>query len=238
MSKLPSGELSITKKGDKLYLRPLSPYRYNQPSLIQEDSSSESSESLETSYDQDPSHQRTSTIIIKDIAQSYTFIPAIKNTNKNIIHEDIQSYGSNLLKKCYSSSNDEQSEDYEKDSIMISTMDPKSPLFKKNLYQGRETSIVTISSTSSEKNLKFKNFPGRNCKSRMRNRNSLFKSVTAFCSKCEQNINTEVRENQYMGTFWEKLLCNICYSDSKIREFSHVCKICESPVFRIKLRVE
>lgn len=197
MSKLPSGELSITKKGDKLYLRPLSPYRYNPPSLIQEDSCSES---LETSHDQDASHQRTSTIIIKDIAQSYTFVPAIKNTHKNLIHEDTQSYSSSISKKHYASSNDERSEDYGKDSLMISTMDPKSPLRKPNLYQGRVSSIMTISSTSSEKNPPFKNFPSENCKAGIRNRNSLFESVTAFCSKCEQNIHTEVRENVYLGT--------------------------------------
>lgn len=187
-SKLPSGELSITKKGDKLCLRPLSPYRYICTPKINEDLCSDLSES---SFEIEAQcHQRSSTTIINDIAQSYTFVPAIKKTQESIHDED-----------SLSSSSKDNSENDCKDSILASTVDPKSFLRKPKLNQGQVSTILTISSTSSEKNAPQKLVSHRNHKRESQElRNSIFESVTAFCKKCGQNTPTEVIENVYVGT--------------------------------------
>ncbi|OMJ74147.1 hypothetical protein SteCoe_27002 [Stentor coeruleus] len=187
-SKLPSGELSIIKKGDKLCLRPLSPYRYICTPKINKDLCSDISES---SVEIEPQcHQRSSTTIINDIAQSYTFIPAIKKTQESIHDED-----------SISNSSKDHSEDDYKNSILASTVDPKSFLRKPKLNQGQVSTILTISSTSSEKNAPKKLVSHRNYKRvNQEPRNSIFESVTAFCKKCGQNTVTEVIENIYVGT--------------------------------------
>ena len=186
-SKLPSGELSIYKKGAKLYLRPLSPYRYTStPEIKENDSPSPSNISEEESQ----CHQRSSTTIINDIAQSYTFIPAIQKTLDSQPDEDIISNTSELI------------EEPQRISIMDSTIDPKSNQVKSNLNQERISTIKTISSSYSTENNFRELHSKRNWKSfdDYENKHSLLESVMVFCQKCGRNNPTEVVENMYVGT--------------------------------------
>lgn len=187
-AKFPSGELHVTKKGDKLYIRPLSPYRYNSTPEIKEHFRSDSGESwLEREVQ---CHQRSVTTIINEIPQSYTFVPAIKKTQLDINDED-----------SISNSSHEHSNDDYKDSIVASTIDPKSFLRKPNPFQVRVSTIMTISSTSSEKPPPNDLLsPKRDKHNSQENRNSILEPVKAFCQKCGQNTTTEVIENVYVGS--------------------------------------
>jgi hypothetical protein len=181
---LPSGELSITKKGHKLCLRPLSPYRYNPTPEIKEDSSSES---IEISEEDIHCHQRSSTTIINDVAQSYTFVPAIKKTQGSMHEEEILSNVSI-----------ENLENF-KNSIMASTADPKSFFKKSKVNQQRNSTILTISSNSSVKSLPLlQSKDDKNNKESQKN--SILEPVTAFCKKCGENNPTEVIEKIYTGS--------------------------------------
>ncbi|OMJ91442.1 hypothetical protein SteCoe_6022 [Stentor coeruleus] len=235
--KKPNGDTSIITKEDQLYLIPSSQYQTSPTKdLIQDPPLEPTDISLEPEIQ---IHQRNSTTIINDISQSYTFIPAIKKTKKILFDNSFLSYSSSMSLESNNQSFHENSENSFSDSIMSSTMDPKCLIQKSNLYQDHMSSYMNISNNSlGEKKLHKTISNDRNMKMNLRHRNSLFQSVTAFCSKCCKNTNTEVIENIYVGTFWEKLFCNFCYSDSKLREFSHICQNCESPVFQIKLRVE
>ncbi|OMJ70928.1 hypothetical protein SteCoe_30980 [Stentor coeruleus] len=235
--KKPYGDIPTSKKGDKLYLRPS---LLHQPSPTKDFIQDPNLESLDSSLEPEGQiHQRNSTTIINDIAQSYTFVPAIKKTQTILFDDSFLSNSSSVYTENNTQSFHENSENDYSDSIMSSTMDPKCLVQKSNLYQEHESSYMNISTNSlGKKNLHKSISNDSNMKMSLRHRNSLFQSVTAFCSKCSKNTNTEVIENIYFGTFWEKLFCSFCYSDSKLREFSHICQNCESPVFQIKLRVE
>ena len=183
---LPSGELSISKKGAKLYLRPLSPYRYNLTPEVKESNYSSSSTSSE---DEEQFHQRSSTTIINDIAQSYTFFPAIQETDDSLLDEELLS-------------NTSEFEDNLINSIMDSTIFPKQNQEKLHFNQKKTNSIKTLSSIFSTENNCKELLSRRDCKSFdfYENNHSLLESIIVFCEKCEKNNPTEVIENIYIGT--------------------------------------
>lgn len=197
--KKPSGDISITKKGDKLYLRPSLVHQANPTKDLIQDPPSEP---LESSLEPETQiHQRNSTTIINDIAQSYTFVPAIKKTQTILFDDSFLSNSSSVSIVNNTQSFHENSEIDLSDSIMSSTMDPKCLVQKSNLYQDHVSSYMDISSNSlGKKNIHKAISNDSNMKMSLRHRNSLFQSVTAFCSKCCKNTNTEVIENIYSGT--------------------------------------
>ena len=170
-------------------------------------------------------HQRTPTTIIKDIANSYTFISNTNNQNLPLAEED------DLSCSLLSDSSDM------KQSMMYSTMDPKS------FYQRPQTTgecystIFTVSSSSSEERFSVIS-ENQDKKEELSTQHSLLNSVVAFCNKCQDNTSTEVIENLYPGGFWERLFCSFCVSGSKLREFSHICSVCEEVLFNIKIKAD
>lgn len=165
-SKLPSGDLLIQKQGDQLLIRPSSPYRYNHFPDLEEISFSKSIEDLQESTQ----HQRTSTTIINDISQSYTFIQTYqKSLESPQVSSTTQSF--------------DQLSNELKDSAVASTMDPKSFMQKPLRTKGKIKKISTKSSQNSIKSEK----------------NSLLEPVTAFCSNCGKNIRTVVFKKDFTG---------------------------------------
>ena len=175
---LPSGEISIKKKGNKLYLRPNSPYRYHQTLEIKEKSSSEDLEEPKNFV----RHQHNSTVIINDVAQSYTFVPAHKITHESLCEDDI--FDESMIFH----------DDY-KFSMMASTTDPKSFINKSKAVLERNSAILTVSSNSSINSLpKF-----QECFETKRENpepNSAITPVTVFCKFCGDNTTTEVTEEK------------------------------------------
>ena len=224
-------EVSIYTQGDELYLKPSSPCTF---SSVPQESQASLLNPFEISEEEIPSHKRTCTTIINDVAQSYTFVPTIdkesgKSTNNKI-----------LLKELF-----EEHEKSMKYSMMASTADPKS--FMKRLERTKEknSTIFTISSNSSSKS--FVNMQDsyelKIDSSGPQRDSSLLMSIIAFCNKCQENIPTEVVEHLQRDTMygifrWKKLLCNLCYGDPNVREFTHICKYCREPLFQIKFRIE
>ena len=173
----------------------------------------------------DQEHQRTPTTIIKDIANSYTFIANSNCTQDALAEED------DLSCSLISDSSEM------KHSMMYSTMDPKS------FYQRPQTTgecystIFTVSSSSSEE--RFSAISENQDKNEeLSTQHSLLNSVVAFCNKCQDNTRTEVIENLYPGGFCERLFCSFCVSGTKLREFSHICSVCEDVLFNIKIKAD
>ena len=189
-SSLPSGEISITTKGNKLYLRPNSPYRYNpSPETKIEEIDSDS-----LSENENFSHQRSATTIINDVAQSYIFIPAIQKTQESFYDDEM-----------FSRHSLENLENF-KNSIMSSTIDPK--LYSKKKKVRRNSTIFTVSSNSSVKSdPKLQKQKLKSCEN-LQNfnnfdnfcENGMKTSVVAFCEQCKVNNPTHVIEDVYLGT--------------------------------------
>ena len=174
--KLPSGEISITTQGDKLILRPSSPYRYTYTPEVLEADFSQSEECSEDTQ----IHQRSSTTVINDIAQSYTFAPMQKKTEESIEDSD-----SSINVEFHPSR-----------SFFTSTSDPQSFFNKIKAKREKNSNLLTISSGSSE--LKVPDFDVSEEHSELRR--SLYSSVMAFCQKCGKNTLTEVKQKVYLGT--------------------------------------
>lgn len=165
-SKLPSGDLFIQKRGDQLIIRPTSPYRYNRFPDAEEISFSNSIEEIK----EVTQHQRSTTTIINDISQSYTFIQSCQKTLES---PQISSSNQSFEQLCNEL----------KDSVMASTMDPKSFMQKPSRTKGKIERISTLFSQNSMKNEK----------------HSLLDPVTAFCSNCCKNVKTVVFKKDFTG---------------------------------------
>ena len=183
-SKLPSGDISVITQGDKLYLRPASPYRYT---MTSEAPVNESARSDDNNDAEMQLHQRSSTTIINDIAQSYTFVPGSKKTQESSVDDVGESPDSSLSMDFHPSH-----------SFLASTNDPQSFLKKTMVKVKRSSTLRTISSGSSEFKqpaiIKFRKpfemYTGRD---------SLLEPVMAFCQQCRKNVLTEVIEKEYLG---------------------------------------
>ena len=176
--KIPSGELLITQKGNMLYLRPTSPYRYTISPLKEESSS----DCFNKSIEENQIHQRSSTTIINDIAQSYTFVPALKKTQESLNDEVL------------SNTSVENFEDELKTSVR-STADLN---FLEKLKIMKEKNNQSTNDLNATK----RNFfcEGETNKETEKNKNSLVESIVAYCNKCKLNTQTHVVENFYIGS--------------------------------------
>jgi hypothetical protein len=154
----PLADFTARRKGDKLYIKPKLSAKFK--ATFEEKCSFEGDE-------KDVLHQRSATTIINDITQSYTFAPGFKKTQESLPEEDSE----NSFERLYNEL---------KDSVMGSTMDPKS-----RRQEEKKDSVLTISSLSQE--------------SLQPEKNSLMRPVVAFCGKCQENIETSVVENVYVG---------------------------------------
>lgn len=176
--KLPSGEISITTQGDKLILRPSSPYRYTSTPEVLEADFSESEECSEDTQ----IHQRSSTTVINDIAQSYTFAPMQKRTEESIENSEASI----------------SVEFYRSQSFLASTSDPQSFFTKIKTKRKKNSNLLTISSGASELGIPDLSMSMSEEHSELRR--SLYGSVMAFCKKCGKNTLTEVKQDVYLGT--------------------------------------
>jgi hypothetical protein len=165
-SKLPSGDLLIQTRGDQLLIRPLSPYRYNRFPEVEEISFSNSIEEIK----EVTQHQRSTTTIINDISQSYTFIQSCQKTSES---PQVSSSNQSFEQLCNEL----------KDSVMASTMDPKSFMHKPQPLFAKPEKISTIFSQSSS----------------TKDKHSLLQPVTAFCSNCDKNVKTIVFKSDFSG---------------------------------------
>ena len=175
-SKLPSGSISISTQGDQLIIRPSSPYRYNLSPKNEETSFCTSIEEIKDLNQ----HQRSTTTIINDISQSYTFLQGYDRSRDNISEEFSQD--KDLEELC----NDM------KDSEMVSTMDPKSFIKNPDLTPKHFSTVFTVSSPMNEEPNLVK--AGKKVK-----KHKLIEPVTAFCSKCGENVKTLVVKKVYTG---------------------------------------
>ena len=166
----PLADFSAKRKGDKLYIKPKNFYRINATPGVEEILNPMSEDEKEGS------HQRSSTTIINDTAQVYTFVPGTKKTQESVPEEETSN---NSFERMYNEL---------KDSMMASTLDPKS--FNKHMTPKEHFStILTVSSSSEDETSR-----------RSSEKNSLLESVTAFCSSCGKNTMTDVIENIYTGS--------------------------------------
>ena len=182
---------------------------------------------LSTKYkpELDQEHQRTPTTIIKDIANSYTFITNSNGKRDTFAEED------DLSCSLISDSSEI------KQSGLFSTMDPKS-FYQKPPKPGEcYSNIFTVSSSSCEERFSAIS-ENLEKKEELLTQHSLLSPVVAFCNKCQDNVSTEVIENLYPGNFWERLFCSFCVGSAKLREFSHICAVCEEVLFNIKIKVD
>jgi hypothetical protein len=175
----------------------------------------------------DQEHQRSPTTIIKDIANSYRFMADSNEKRGKVIEDDDLSCS--LI-----------SEPFELNkSLMYSTMDPKSFLQKPQTTGECYSTIFTVSSSSSSSSFSLSSENAYiKSEEELSSNHSLLSPVVAFCNKCLENTKTEVIENLYPGSFWERLFCSFCTSSSNLREFSHICSVCEEIIFNIKLKVD
>lgn len=175
-SKLPSGSISISTQGDQLIIRPSSPYRYNFSPNNDDTSFCTSIEEIKDLNQ----HQRSTTTIINDISQSYTFLQANNKSHDSISEEFSQD--KELEELCNEI----------KDSEMVSTMDPKSFIRHPSLAQKHFSTVFTVSSPMNEE--KFMKAEKRVKK------HKLVDPVTAYCSKCGENVRTQVVKKAYTGS--------------------------------------
>ena len=173
----------------------------------------------------DQEHQRTPTTIIKDIANSYTFITNSNGKRDTFAEEEDLS--------CSLMSDSSEI----KQSVMFSTMDPKSFYQKPPKPDECCSKIFTVSSSSCEERFSAIS-ENQEKKEELLTQHSLLNPVVAFCNKCQDNTSTEVIENLYPGNFWERLFCSFCVKSTKLREFSHICSVCEDVLFNIKIKVD
>ena len=224
-------EVSVYTQGDELCLKPSSPCTF---SFIPQESQASLLNPFEISEEEIQPHKRTYNTIINDVAQSYTFVPEIEKDEKKRANYQL------LFKDFF-----EENEKSMKFSMRASTEDPKS--FVKGLGGNKEknSTIVTISSNSSRKSfgdMKDCSELKIDC-SEINKDSTLIRPIIAFCSKCQGNMPTEIveyskRDTMYEIFRWKNLLCNLCYGDPNIREFTHICKYCKDTLFKIKFRIE
>lgn len=166
----PLADYLAKRKGDKLYIKPKKNFKTN---LV------EGADGIHDSLSDDEnlaSHQRSSTTIINDTAQVYTFVPGSKKTQESVPEEETSN---NSFERLYNEL---------KDSMMASTLDLRT--YNKNLTPKEHFSTILTVSSSSESDSSQDTAP----------KNSLLGSVTAFCDNCGRNTTTEVIENIYTGS--------------------------------------
>lgn len=173
-SKLPSGSISISTQGDHLIIRPSSPYRYN---FSPDGEDHLFSPSTEENKDLNQ-HQRSTTTIINDISQSYTFFHSSNRSQESLPDDFSQD---NEINKLYNDL---------KNSVTASTLDPKS--FKERpLNVPNHISSIFIS--NQEENI-------AKIKEKSEARHKLIDPVTVFCSNCKENVRTRVVKKEYTGS--------------------------------------